>query len=365
MNPFTLKLRYILHSFIVVASLMSLSACSMINDDLQPCPTGLDIRFVYDYNIDRANMFHDLVGGVTLYIFDEEGKYLTSREENNSDSASPLSDPGYRMHLNLPAGKYQFVALAHPHSYDTHLKGKSARYRRSSLSENIHNIEDLKILLDRQHNAVPHNGERLDILWHAFSSHPVEIIDQQVGTYTMSLVRDTKELTISLHELDEATDLDINNYSISLEADNGSLAHDNSLLDDDILSYTPYATWNTEYSAPRLSASRADGIDILTHTAHAAISFNRILHHNHTPGKTAILSITNKQTGNVVARINLPDCLAQGRGAFEFYNYSEQEFLDREYDYKLDFFLRGDKWMYMNLSISIASWSKRIQNEEL
>ena len=52
---------------------------------------------------------------------------------------------------------------------------------------------------------------------------------------------------------------------------------------------------------------------------------------------------------------------APGRGAFEARHYSEQEFLDREYDYKLDFFLQGNQWKYVQLSISILDWSKRIQ----
>lgn len=77
--------------------------------------------------------------------------------------------------------------------------------------------------------------------------------------------------------------------------------------------------------------------------------------------KNAILTITNKTTGEEVARINLADCLAQGRGAFEARHYSAQEFLDREYDYKLDFFLQGNQWKYVQLSISILDWSKRIQ----
>lgn len=78
-----------------------------------------------------------------------------------------------------------------------------------------------------------------------------------------------------------------------------------------------------------------------------------------------MLVINSRRSGQTVARINLPDCLAQGRGAFEYLNYSAQEFLDREYDYKLDFFLRGDRWEYIDLSISVLSWSKRIQREEL
>ena len=53
--------------------------------------------------------------------------------------------------------------------------------------------------------------------------------------------------------------------------------------------------------------------------------------------------------------------LAQCRGAFEAQHYSAQEFLDREYDYKLDFFLQGNQWRYAEIRISILDWVKRIQ----
>ena len=71
-----------------------------------------------------------------------------------------------------------------------------------------------------------------------------------------------------------------------------------------------------------------------------------------------------KKTNTQVADINLPDYLAQGRNSTE-QQYSEQEFLDREYVFKLDFFLKGDTWDYVNLSISVLSWSVRIQNINL
>ncbi len=102
-------------------------------------------------------------------------------------------------------------------------------------------------------------------------------------------------------------------------------------------------------------------------TAHAALSFNRIIYDRTGAayGSDALLTIYNKHSQKTVATINLADCLAQGRGAFEFYNYTPQEFLDREYDYKLDFFLKGDTWQYLDLKISILSWSKRIQRVQL
>ena len=73
----------------------------------------------------------------------------------------------------------------------------------------------------------------------------------------------------------------------------------------------------------------------------------------------------NRQTGVTVADIDLPDYLAQGRNSMEQAIYSPQEFLDREFNYKLDFFLKGDTWSYVELRISVLSWSVRIQNVNL
>ena len=60
----------------MVVLAFGLTACEYIHEDLEPCPMGLDLTFRYDYNLQRADMFSDHVGGVTVYLFDENGNYL-------------------------------------------------------------------------------------------------------------------------------------------------------------------------------------------------------------------------------------------------------------------------------------------------
>ena len=91
---------------------------------------------------------------------------------------------------------------------------------------------------------------------------------------------------------------------------------------------------------------------------------SRIIYHNNV-ADDGILSVVNKKTGVEVIRVDLPDLLSRLRTSEELYAYSEQEFLDRGYDYQLDFFLKGDRLAYVNISISILGWSKRVQFEEL
>ena len=56
-----------------------LSSCGWMEEDLSDCPTGLYVNFVYDYNIQQADMFKDHVGSVTLYVYDESERLVASK----------------------------------------------------------------------------------------------------------------------------------------------------------------------------------------------------------------------------------------------------------------------------------------------
>lgn len=91
---------------------------------------------------------------------------------------------------------------------------------------------------------------------------------------------------------------------------------------------------------------------------------SRILIHDN-PAADGILSVVNKETGAEVIRVNLPDLLSRLRTSEDIHRYSAQEFLDRGYDYQLDFFLKGGRLSYVNIGISVLGWSQRVQIEDL
>ena len=88
----------------------------MVEEERADCPTGLFIRFIYDYNTMRADMFKDHVGHVQVYIFDEKGRLAAARSVSNTDIDAPLSRYGYMMHFTpeeLPTGRsYRIQAVA-------------------------------------------------------------------------------------------------------------------------------------------------------------------------------------------------------------------------------------------------------------
>lgn len=344
----------------IKAGLLAMLACcvldscdGLMHDDLPPCDTGVYLHFVYDYNIQRADMFNDHVGGLVVFVYDENGKFVSRQEAANSSLTQPLKHHDFAMNLQLRSGKYRFAAFAYQKAYNEALTAPGAKFR-IEMPQHGDAMEHLHATLDRQQGIVEHHGMPLDTLWHGLSKGVLEVKDFRMVHDTISLVRDTKQLTVSLHQIDEPAGITADDFSFEITCANGTIGHDNSLWNDERLTYTPYYTWDTDF--------RDEGGNVKERTAHAAMMFSRlVLYPAEQNDKNAMLSIFNKKTGEEVARINLTDCLAQGRGAFAHLNYSPQEFLDREYDYHLDFFLKGGQWQYINLSISVLSWSKRIQ----
>ena len=351
---------------VLLTSLLGTS-CSMMTDEREHCPTGLYVMFKYDYNLQRANMFCDHVEAVTLYIYNEQGELQRTEQAYNTPIAAPLRDAGYKMHITgLKPGKYQFIALAGQRPYEEML----ADHNRARFVRNEPGIGDpmqqLDITLD--HQPVP-SGEGvytvdnlaapLDTLWHGMSHQTVEIKAADVPVYeTISLVRDTKKINITLRELDEPQLMNIDDYELTIIDRNAHILWDNSLDETHTVVYTPHATWNTE-DLPVIGNDAAPG-----RMGHADFMTSRILKHIR-PDDDAVLQIVKKSTGSIVARVNLADYLSRLRVAEERYIYTPQEFLDRGYDYRLTFFLCGDTFQYVSIEISVLSWSIRVQNENL
>ena len=395
-----------------MAAAMLVASCTMIQDSVDYCPTGLYVRFVYDYNTARADMFKDHVGHVRLYVYDEQGHKVAERSVSNTAASAPLADYGYALHLDpseLRPGRYRLQAVAMQRDWDAAAAADGARYRHEA---DVTHGEAMRITLDHDPGVIPgteqhlvdHKSLPLDTLWHTLkvqshaptdgvapmpmqrTSRPYSVypLDEQyvtvtdnMATYaTISLVRDTKHLNITMRHLDFPDDVFHHDYEVTIVDDNSTLLHDNALAPSDSLRYTPYAAWTSRFTdggvivdptVPRATSQADDDApDGLRYqrTAHYNLMFNRLMY-NDDAARSAMLQVRNLNSGKVVARINLPYMLAEGRAAYELYGYSPQEYLDREYDYHLNLFLKGESWAYCDIVVNVLSWSKRHQNEEL
>lgn len=57
--------------FCIASISIALPSCEKLYEDLDPCPHGVSLRFIYDYNMEWANAFPKQVDCLTLYIYDE------------------------------------------------------------------------------------------------------------------------------------------------------------------------------------------------------------------------------------------------------------------------------------------------------
>lgn len=351
--------RYLL----LITIVFSAASCEWVKDDLPECPpTELRLRFEYNYNIDKADIFKDVVGGVTVYVFDENGGFVTRKSESSPEL---LSTYGYEMvftDTELEIGReYRFVTIAYQDDINKLLQEKGAKFRSPEMKPGD-DINSLYVKLDRSGRTTPDgayfvdNQEcPLDILWINRNDCRGTLRLYETTRATFNLMRHTNNLTITLRQLDDPAEIDINDYEIRLIDKNGWVNYDNSLREDDVLAYTPYNQWNTEF--------KNDNNVVTERAAHADLSFARLLY-NDDWRKNARLLIINKETNARVADINLPDLLVDDRSTLEL-GFGPQEFLDREYTYKLDFFLNGGSWEYVEVSISILTWTVRHQSTEL
>lgn len=351
----------------VVAACAMAVSCSMMYDDLDDCPVGLYLSFKYDYNLQRADMFNDHVGAVTVYVFDEEGRYVAKQEEANVPGHAPLASPLYTMHMNLARGKYKFLVLAGQKPYGDMMAVAGAKFVRTEPQAGAPMEGALEIVLDHVADAggftVPHGGLPLDTLWHGMELSGTEVFPNRPTYDTISLVRDTKSISVSLREIDDPTQMDVAKYDFRIVDRNTHILWDNSLDETDRVAYTPYAAWNTQ-DRTVVDADSGEDTGAPGYIAHAEFMTSRILYHDDA-ADDGILSVTNRETGVEVIRVDLPDMLSRLRKYADIHRYTPQEFLDRGYDYQMDFFLKGGKLAYVNIGISVLNWSVRVQYEDL
>ena len=362
-----------------------MASCSLIEDDLPEC--GLDLYFRYDYNLQRADMFRDHVGSVRAYVYDANDKLVAQQTESVVKGNSPFKRDGYHMHFTLPKGQYKVVAVAFQKDYDQALltPGAKFRYTVPQMGDDIRSIR-----FDLDHAATPdakgryavdHQNAPLDTLWVGMSgnqlvadhyvAHPeaqlVEVGGNKGATRdTISLVRNTKHINVTLRELQVPDEMDLADYDLQITDKNGSLLWNNEVDESTPLVYTPYKTWVTtdRTTAPKWDTKKQPhGVAGVGKIAHADFMTSRLLYHER-GSQDAVLKITYRPTGEVVAEVNLPDILSRLRTSAETH-YTQQQFLDRGYDYNLSFFFASGKLKYFNISISILGWSRRFQVEDL
>lgn len=324
---------------------MTLAGCdAMLYDKLEPCHFDQALQFRWDYNMLFADAFSENVSSVAVFAFDEDTETLAWTRTEKGDA---LSQDGYRMYINdVPAGRYKVVAWCGLENDG--LNDES--FLLSNLTEGVSTLSDLYCRMQReiQSDGSHHSSSQLYDLFHGTAENVVVYSDDGNSIlgdhiYTVNLKKDTNSVRIILQQL-SGEDIDADNFTYTIEESNGLLNHDNSLLDDEIITYHP---WQQKQGLASVITedTRAEG-DVKV--AIADLSVSRLM-----ADRQSILTIKNGDE-EIVARIPLTDYALLVKDNYNR-EMTDQEYLDRQDTYTLTFFLdRNQRWV--SASIIINSW---------
>lgn len=337
----------------------ALFACdNVIYDTEGDCSVSYRVAFCYDRNMKWADAFAHEVKSVHLYAFDKGGTLVWQQSERGE----ALSADGYAMTLDLPAGDYHLVAWCG-------LENDGEREESFSVPEariGETRLEELRCTLERRHDATgAYSKEKLYPLFHGMLDVSLPVNDDGGEyTYTMSLTKDTNHVRIILQHL-SGKPVNEKDFTFRIEEENGLMNHDNKLLPDEMITYGAYHTTSgtagmgiddypemkgTRQIAPQASSRAITSVNV----AIADLTIARLVE-----GRKTFLTVETTD-GRTSAHIPLTDYALLLKDGYDE-DMTDQDYLDRQDEYALTFFLDEDRY-WIGTSIIINAWKVVLNN---
>lgn len=394
----------------VAAAALLLSGCSLMHDDLPPCATDPNVsvlvNFVYDYNMSEEDTFDKEVGSVFLYIFDEDGIFVGRYEKDLVDLDQ--SNPDFSMsfdatdNLELEMGKtYQFVAVASDsptgHDRDDDTPGFSLL---NPMIPGQSTINDYVLRLTRDDKMFDDFGvvdytsdysEEDAMIETVWTTKPDEVqvhtipylkaefdsgvqIPDHVEEVRIPMMRITNSIEVALTSPGFTANTKPTDYDILIyfPYGNGTIDFVGETLTDHELAQPLYYRALRKRVAPyqaKQATVRAgeDADEIADETEDAAAQYaiyatfgvSRLKYED-----DSSLQIRDPQTHELLAEIPNFSQYLNDRGNE---NYDDpQEYLDREFEFKLDIGLTADNSLWWTqVGIGIHGWAVRDWHVEL
>lgn len=364
---------YMLRPLWAVFALVAMTACrGAIYDDEGDCTAYYRIRFRYDRNMKFADAFASEVKAVQLYVFDRSGALVLQQQASGAE----LCEEGYLMPVELVPGDYDLLAWCGEGLTDG---GASFTLPESG------QLETLGCTMTRSHAG---GAATVDVegglkpLYHGYLA--AQHFPDGEGTHIieMPLCKNTNAIRVVLQQ-QAGEGLTAEDFDFEITDNNGLMAWNNELLADETLVYPAWhvAAGTAEvapegraaHPAPAPASAAAVGAAASAPAAGAAprdettsvsvvvaeLTVGRLVREGHNP----ILTVRDRASGETVFSIPLIDYVLLVKG---YYNrtMSDQEYLDRQDDYALTFFLdSGRRWIDAYLYIN--SWYVVLHDVEI
>ncbi|MCH5230428.1 MAG: FimB/Mfa2 family fimbrial subunit [Muribaculaceae bacterium] len=372
-----LKSKNILSSLLIAGAGLSLASCdSLVFDEADNCVQGVAIRFIYEYHMERgANAFPANVDCISLFIFDPQGNYL----DHIYETSDIISNENYRMNLPLKEGSYHIVAYG---GLVCDNPSFNINHDWAFGTKTISHKDDIEVSLplneQNQSASLLHDIEkRTGGLF--YGTLDVTITKEDVQhTYrevTLPMMKDTNNIQVILQEVATPSEIDYNDYDFTIIDDNFKLDGYNNpistVTDDYQPVYRPYHSENrimgyTEYQN-RQGALNTEDEDKPVQVGCVEFSTSRLLDKNAGNARLVIKANTKTKAGDeegsTIIDIPLITYLEAVRGFGTTWIKDDQEFLDRQSNWTLMFFLQNGRWIQARISVN--AWTVRLNNAEL
>lgn len=318
-------------------------ACTNINQTEGDCSSTCLLKFRYDMNLKFADAFAHEVHSLTLFIFDENGKLVAQQKEEGGQ----LAQEGYAMTLRLDPGTYSFVAWGGI--------ADGSCFSLTPLDNTVSTAADMGCTFvsapDGKGGAVVDNDiQRNGGLFYGHLD-AVELKAAGTQTFTMPMIKDTNTVRIVLQHL-SGEPVDVGNFNFSI-TDSDNLFMDGDNKPSGAVAYTAWSKTTGTAGMTTKAAETQQQVSV----AVAEISEGRLMTSAH-----PYLNIDNPR-GERVVSIPLIDYALLVKGRYNA-DMGDQEYLDRQDEYNLTFFLdEKDNWM--SAFIYINSWKIVLENADL
>ena len=179
-------------SFMLAVLGASFTSCSNILDEENvDCSVEYRVKFKYDHNMKFADAFANEVRSVTLYTFDQDGKFVYQRTEQGDI----LGEDGYTMPVEVEAGDYRFITWAG-------LEGEES-FSVPVLTPGVSTIDELTCRMNRTSTRSDGTAivtEDLKPLWHGdVVEHSFTSRAATEQVLTVPLIKNTNKTISILH----------------------------------------------------------------------------------------------------------------------------------------------------------------------
>lgn len=331
LSAYTKTMAHLLRLSCLAVAALCLASCDWYHEDNDEC--SVSVRLTYDMNMKFVDAFDNDVEKVTLYAVDENGAVAYSKTVSKSEITN-----GVVTLDGIKPGNYDILVWAEGEERNAN----SFTYGTAATTGSA--VEGLTSYINRNATTTGKGDITKDLtpLFHGYAQG-VELTNQpngQVST-TIDLTKNTNVIRVTLQDYNGQSDIDASKYTFRITDDNGFMNYDNSLLADDSLTYHPWSTY-----AGKADITASDGSSTIA-VAIAEFTVGRLMVDKHPR-----LSVYDEE-GQLVLSVPLIDYLLLVKGKYNK-DMSDQEYLDRQDEYDITFFLKGSKWVAGRIIIN--SW---------